>query len=128
MLRDFGICGGHEGIHRGGIAGGPAQDFCSERGPAMQPFAEQEDVFGGIIGITEVREKEPRRFALKDGGEGSVPDAEINVRRRSGGDDGGNSPHAPAPPTSRQRGPPRLFWRTDAGRGTAGGGGNPASS
>src|SRR2546423_9617153 len=102
MLRDFGICGGHEGIHRGGIAGGPAQDFCGERGPAMQPFAEQEDVFGGIIGITEVREKEPRRFALEDGGEGSVPDAEINVRRRSAGPSKGKSPAWTARPTAHQ--------------------------
>ena len=86
----------------------------------MQPYAEQEDVFGGIIGITEVREKEPRRFALKDGGEGSVPDAEINVRRRSGGHDEGISLDAHARRIADKGDAFGLVEVTDVVRGMAG--------
>src|SRR5260370_8218217 len=72
----------------------------------MQPFAEQHDVFGRIVGISEVREKEPRRFALQDGGEGSIPDPQIDVWRRSGGAAEGGS--LPAPPPRLARGGPAL--------------------
>src|SRR2546429_1722526 len=44
MVGDFSIRGGDERIQRGGIAGGAAQDFRGERGPAMQPFAGTKDV------------------------------------------------------------------------------------
>src|SRR5260370_31552902 len=55
----------------------------------MQPFAKQQNVFGRIIGVTEVREKEARGFTLEDCGEGSIPDPEIDVGRWSGGHDEG---------------------------------------
>src|SRR5260370_28248892 len=84
MLSDFGIRGGHEGSHRGGLAGGAAQDFRGERGPAMQPFAVQNAVFGSIIGITEVREDEPRWLACPNVGVRSIPDTTITVRAMSG--------------------------------------------
>src|SRR6266403_3649890 len=38
-----------------------------------------------------VREKKPRRFALQDGGEGLIPDLQIDVRRRSRRHSVGNS-------------------------------------
>ncbi len=85
ILRDFGVRFRHERVHRRGVAGGGAQDFRGECGPAMQPFTEQQDVFGGIIGITKVREVEPRGLALENGREGSVPEFEVHVRWRSGG-------------------------------------------
>ena len=49
----------------------------------MQLFPKQKDVFGRIIGITEVCQKKPRRLALQDRGKGSIPDPKIDVRRRS---------------------------------------------
>ena len=49
----------------------------------MQLLPKQKDVFGRIIGITEVCQKKPRRLALQDRGKGSIPDPKIDVRRRS---------------------------------------------
>src|SRR5260370_29099951 len=63
----------------------------------MQPFAKQQNVFGRIIGVTEVREKEPRGFTFEDCGEGRIPDPEIDVRRWSGGR-AQKSPPASDPP------------------------------
>jgi len=86
----------------------------------MQPFAEQNDVFGRIIGITEVREEEPRWLALQDGGEGSVPDAEIDVRRRSSGHDEGISLDAHARRIADEGNAFRLVEVADVVRGVPG--------
>src|SRR5260370_20892777 len=85
----------------------------------MQPFAEQHDVFGRIVGISEVREKEPRRFALQDGGEGSIPDPQIDVRRRSSGHDEGISLDAHSRRVANKSDAFRLFAIADVVRGVA---------
>src|ERR1700730_11084183 len=82
---DFGVRGGQEGIHGGGVTRSAAYAFLSEPGPVMEAFPERQEMPGGIAGIPKVCEKQPGRRAFQDGCERSIPDDQIDVRRRSRG-------------------------------------------
>src|ERR1700674_6107761 len=89
MLGDLGARGGDERGHRGGFTRRGTNAFRGERGPVMELSAGQSDMLGGILGNAEVRQEEVRRFAREDRGERRIPDAQIDVRRGSGGHDVG---------------------------------------
>ncbi len=54
-------------------------------GPVVEAFAEFGDVRAGIVRKAVVREEKARRPPGENGGEGLVPDREIDVGRRRGG-------------------------------------------
>jgi len=77
MLRDFGIRGDMKDPsprNRWRRCAG----FPQSARPSDEPFAEQQ-ICSEDCRITEVCEKQPRRFALQNRGEGSIPDPEIDV-------------------------------------------------
>src|SRR5439155_21749052 len=71
----------------GGIRRRTPQTFCRYLGPPVQALVKFVDVRGRIIRVAEVREKQTRRPASKNGRQRSVPDAQINIGRGRGRQD-----------------------------------------
>src|SRR5260370_19178064 len=94
VLRDF-LCrqGGagfvgdfaHERFHGLLLIVAGREDPSSEIAPIVQAFAVVCDVTGRLIGETKVRQEQLPRLKLSDGIERSVPQLQLNIRRRSGG-------------------------------------------
>src|SRR5690348_6415885 len=85
VLADIGAGLGHERFHGGIIARGGPKNFHRHFHPAVQALAKLRDVRRGIVGIAKMRQEHALRFAFQNGGEGAVPDLQVDVRRRSGG-------------------------------------------
>jgi hypothetical protein len=75
----------HERFHGLLLIVAGREDPSSEIAPIVQAFAVVCDVAGRLIGETKVRQEQLPRLKLPDGIERSVPQLQLNIRRRSGG-------------------------------------------